>query len=95
LSTRTNDERTTKEKGKEDIIYKANEIFNEYKSYLEENNFDKNMINSTSFGIQIKKYKSIEKKQTSKGVSYYIDYDKLKEDLISLKHMKPIESIKN
>jgi hypothetical protein len=84
----------TKEKDKKETIYKSVDLFNEYKSYLEENGFDKNSTNSTNFGIHIKKYKSIEKNQTSKGASYYIEYDKLKDNLISLKHMKPIESVK-
>ena len=48
----------------------------------------------TSFGIQIKKYKTIEKKPTSKGIYYIININKVKEELISIKHMKPIEPVK-
>lgn len=82
------------EKKSNDKVYQSSDFFREYKSYLEENNFDKNVTTSTSFGIQLKKYKSIEKKQTSKGIKYYIEFDKLKEELISMKHMKPVEDEK-
>jgi len=79
------------EKEDNDIKYSATDLFREFKSYLEENNFDKNITTSTSFGIQMKKYKSIEKKNTSSGIKYYVDFKKLKEELISLKHMKEEE----
>lgn len=68
--------------------YTGSQFFNEYKIYLEDNNFDKSKTTSTSFGLQLKKYKSVEKKQTSKGVTYVIDNDKVKNELISMKHMK-------
>jgi hypothetical protein len=76
---------------KTDITYGASDLFREFKLYLEDNNFDKNITTSTSFGIQIKKYKSIEKKTTSTGIKYYVDFKKLKEELILLKHMKEEE----
>ena len=44
----------------------------EYKTYLEDNNFDKSKTNTTSFGLQLKKYKSVEKQYTAKGNKYNI-----------------------
>jgi hypothetical protein len=75
---------------KNDAEYMGIDLFNEYKEYLEENNFDKSKTNVTSFGLQLKKYKSIEKKLTTKGAQYIINNNKVKEELISMKHMKQI-----
>jgi hypothetical protein len=75
---------------KNDAEYTASDLFNEYKAYLEDNNFDKSKTNMTSFGLQLKKYKTIEKKQTAKGIKYVIDNNKVKEELIHMKHMKDV-----
>jgi hypothetical protein len=77
---------------KNDAEYTASDLFNEYKAYLEDNNFDKSKTNMTSFGLQLKKYKSITtfKKQTMKGVIYTINNEMIKKELIHMKHMKDV-----
>jgi hypothetical protein len=79
-------------KKNDNMNYTASELFNEYKCYLEHNNFNKNMTTSTSFGIQLNKYKSVIKKRTDDGNKYNINFKMLKEELIIMKHMKPADN---
>lgn len=83
----------------EDLIYKkddketetfyASTLYDLYSDYLTANRI-KMEVSSTQFGIQLKKYTSIEKKRTKKGNMYDIDYKKLEDELIKFKYMEPI-----
>lgn len=71
------------------MSYTANTLFNKYNEYIDINRI-KSDLSITSFGIQIKKYKSIIKKRTNKGNEYEITFSKLYDELVSLKHMEEI-----
>ena len=79
---------TTKEtKLKEKGIYGATVLFNYYLDFIKSNNF-KYEATATKFGLEIKKYESIEKKETNKGIKYIIDYPKLKDYLVEKQYIK-------
>jgi len=67
----------------------STKFYESYNEYIIENNI-KLEISKTLFGLQIKNYKSIEKKRTSKGISYEINYKKLEDELVKKKYMEPI-----
>lgn len=56
-------------------------LFNLFDTYLYENKIDYK-ISNTKFGIDIKDYKGVEKRRTSKGIEYKVDKKVLKEYLI-------------
>lgn len=62
--------------------YKALEIFNKFKDFMETNNFNVN-INSTRFGLKLKMlgFKSISKKRTHRGIVYEVNGFELCTDL--------------
>ena len=69
--------------------FSASSIFNDFSLYLETNKI-KIETSSTMFGTQLKKYTSIIKKRTNKGMRYNLNYGKLQEELIKFKYMEPI-----
>jgi hypothetical protein len=64
-------------------------LFNSYCGYLTENNH-KVELTSTSLGLMMKKYESITKSRNSKGNSYIINFKKLEDELVKMKHIEPI-----
>ncbi len=64
-------------------------LFNSYCEYLTENNH-KVELTSTSFGLMMKKYETIIKSRNSKGNSYVINFSKLEDELVKMKHIEPI-----
>jgi hypothetical protein len=72
-----------------EVTIPAYKIFQSYCNYLSENNF-KNEVSVTSFGLSIKKYETIEKNRTNEGNSYLINYKKLEDELVKMKHIEPI-----
>ena len=79
-----NAEQTLKE-----VKLPANKIFQSYCNYLTENNF-KNEVSIMSFGLMMKKYETIEKIRTNTGNSYVINFKKLENELVKMKHIEPI-----
>jgi len=73
--------------------YTAIELFDKFNDYLNANRI-KLELNSTLFGIQLKKYTTIIKKRTNKGNKYNINYDDLENQLIQFKYMEPIPKVK-
>jgi hypothetical protein len=72
-----------------EITLPSNKVFEGYNSYLIENSI-KNEISIMSFGLMMKKYETIEKKRTAKGNSYIINFKKLEDELVKMKHIEPI-----
>jgi hypothetical protein len=70
-------------------LFNASTIYDLYSDYLTTNRI-KIEISSTLFGIQLKKYTSIEKRRTKKGNIYYINYNNLQDELIKYKYIEPI-----
>ena len=79
-----NAEQTLKE-----VKLPANKMFQSYCNYLTENNF-KNEVSIMSFGLMMKKYETIEKIRTNKGNMYSINFKKLENELVKMKHIEPI-----
>ena len=67
--------------------FKSKDLLFGFGLFCQENNF-KNEMNSTRFGLEIKKYKSIIKKRNKKGISYSFNYEELKQELISKKYIE-------
>jgi hypothetical protein len=72
-----------------EIKLPANKMFESYCGYLTKNNF-KNEVSSTYFGLMMKKYETIEKIRTNKGNEYSINFNKLEDELVKMKHIEPI-----
>ena len=72
-----------------EVSIPANKMFKSYCDYLDENKY-KNEVSSTSFGLSIKKYETIEKKRNTDGNTYLINYKKLEDELVKMKHIEPI-----
>jgi hypothetical protein len=72
-----------------EIKLPADKMFESYSYYLTENKF-KNEVSSTSFGMMMKKYETIEKIRTNRGNSYVINFKKLEDELVKMKHIEPI-----
>ena len=68
-------------------IYRASLLYEIFNQYIKTNNY-KYEITSTKFGLEIKKFESIEKNQTNMGVKYIINYPKLKDYLIQKTYIK-------
>jgi hypothetical protein len=69
----------------------SNDFFASFKEYIETNNV-KIEINNISFGLYLRKFKSIEKYRGNKGNKLIIDINELKNELIKMKHMKELEN---
>ena len=65
---------------------KYTNLFNTFLEYVKSQNC-KYEITSTRFGLDIKEFEAIDKKRNNKGVVYIIDFEKLKEYMISKKYM--------
>jgi len=78
-----------KKDNKEEELFKAQTFYNLYSDYLEANRI-KIEVSNTLFAIQLKKYKSIEKKRTKIGNKYGWNYKELEDELIKYKYMEPI-----
>jgi len=74
------------------IKYTATHIYKKFNEYIQENNIKTDMSN-TQFGLQLRAYKSIEKKRGNKGNSYEINIPKIYKELVNMKHMEPIPDI--
>jgi hypothetical protein len=72
-----------------EIKLPADKMFESYSYYLTENKF-KNEVSSTSFGLMMKKYETIEKIRANRGNSYTINFKKLEDELVKMKHIEPI-----
>lgn len=81
-------DKTSKQiKLKEKGIYRASLLFDLFNEYVKRNNYNY-QTTSTKFGLQIKKFESIEKKQTNIGTKYIINYPALKDDLVQKNYIK-------
>lgn len=69
--------------------YTSKKLYDLYNEYIIENNI-KIELSRKLFGLQIKNYKTIEKKRTNKGILYEINYKKLEDEMIKKKYMEPI-----
>jgi hypothetical protein len=67
----------------------ASKMYQYYSDYIIENNI-KLEFSKTLFGLQLRSYKTIIKKRTSKGNSYEINYKKLEDELVKMKYIEPI-----
>ena len=77
------------------IKYEASDLYRRFDNYTLENKIKSDMSN-TQFGIQLRTYKSVEKKRGSKGNSYEVNISKIYKELVNMKHMEPIpEKIDN
>jgi hypothetical protein len=72
---------------KERGIYRASTLFELFNEYVKRNNYNY-QTTSTKFGLEIKKFVSIEKKQTNVGAKYIINYPALKDDLVQKTYIK-------
>ena len=72
------------------ITYKANDLFSRFEIFVEQNKF-KYEINNIKFGFEIKKIECIESKRESTGKTYIIDFNILKNYLITKNFIKPFE----
>jgi hypothetical protein len=72
-----------KEKG----VYRASSLFELFNEYIKRNNYNY-QTTSTKFGLEIKKFESIEKKQTNMGAKYIINYPALKDFLVEKTYIK-------
>jgi hypothetical protein len=72
-----------------EIEISSMKLFNSYCEYLTENNH-KVEITSTSFGLMLKKYETIIKDRNTKGNYYLINFSKLENELVKMKHIEPI-----
>ncbi len=72
-----------KEKG----VYRASSLFELFNEYVKRNNYNY-QTTSTKFGLEIKKFESIEKKQTNMGAKYIINYPALKDFLVEKTYIK-------
>lgn len=77
------------EKEEEREIY-SSDLFNEFCAYLESNKINIE-VSSTSFGLYLRKFKSITKYRAGKGFKYLINIQELKTELMKMKHMKEQE----
>jgi hypothetical protein len=73
----------------EEVKIPANKMFESYSNYLIENNF-KNEVSIMSFGLMMKRYESIEKIRTNKGNCYLINFKKIEDELVKMRHIEPI-----
>jgi len=73
-------------------VYRASSLFDIFNDYVKTNNYNY-QTTSTKFGLEIKKFESIEKKQTNMGAKYIINYPKLKDFLIQKTYIKWDENI--
>ena len=80
-------------------VYRAGLLCEMFNDYIKRNNYNY-QTTSTKFGLEIKKFESIEKKQTNMGIKYIINYPKLKDYLVQKNYIKwddniEIEEIKD
>ena len=81
-------DKITKEiKLKKSGIYRASSLFELFNEYVKRNNYNY-QTTSTKFGLEIKKFTSIEKKQTNMGAKYIINYSALKDYLVEKTYIK-------
>ena len=81
-------DKITKEiKLKQSGIYRASSLFELFNEYVKRNNYNY-QTTSTKFGLEIKKFTSIEKKQTNMGAKYIINYPALKDYLVEKTYIK-------
>jgi len=81
-------DKSTKEiKLKQTGIYRASSLFELFNDYVKRNNYNY-QTTSTKFGLEIKKFTSIEKKQTNIGAKYIINYPALKDFLVASTYIK-------
>lgn len=71
----------------------SNEFYGLFKEYIETNGI-KIEINNISFGLYLRKFKSIEKYRNNKGIKLNININELKAELIKMNHMKEFEQKK-
>jgi hypothetical protein len=87
LSNVYKDRLTNEVKLRENGIYRASSLFELFNDYVKRNNYNY-QTTSTKFGIEIKKFASIEKKQTNIGAKYIINYPALKDFLVDKTYIK-------
>ena len=75
------------------LKYEASDLYNKFDTYILLNKIKIDMSN-TQFGIQLRTYKSIEKKRGKKGNSYEINIPKIYKELVKMKHMEPIPEMR-
>ena len=81
-------DKITKEiKLKQSGVYRASLLFELFNDYVKRNNYNY-QTTSTKFGLEIKKFASIEKKQTNMGAKYIINYPALKDFLVATTYIK-------
>jgi hypothetical protein len=71
------------------LKYNATDLYNKFDTYIQQNKIKSDMSN-TQFGLQLRSYKSIEKKRNNKGNSYEVNIPKIYKELVKMKHMEPI-----
>jgi hypothetical protein len=81
------DKETNQIKMKEPERIQGFTLYDKFNGFLMRNGY-KFDVTKTKFGLDIKKYKGITKKDTNKGILYTINYEELKNDLIDKKYMK-------
>jgi hypothetical protein len=80
-------DKTNEIKFKQPERIKGFTLYDKFNGFLMRNGY-KFDVTKTKFGLDIKKYKGINKKDTNVGILYTINYEELKNDLVDKKYIK-------